>query len=221
MKQQLLTANVATNLYWLGRHLERIELSLFEINNAYDMIIDVDKDAGVKLYKRYGIDIEYTGAHDFLAQAIRGDHSANLANIMVNARENAIISRPNMDASAFGEIIELHELLQQISKSTFTIDYKDIDTALSLISEIWGAHEKKGHRRCSDYFLKTGKLIEEVDFRLRFNKDMEMTDLILEDINTIFKILDPDFDSKVKKSKENNQNIMEDLYKNVDKLIVG
>ncbi len=221
MKQQLLTANVATNLYWLGRHLERIELSLFEINNAYDMIIDVDKDAGVKLYKRYGIDIEYTGAHDFLAQAIRGDHSANLADIMVNARENAIISRPNMDASAFGEIIELHELLQQISKSTFTIDYKDIDTALSLISEIWGAHEKKGHRRCSDYFLKTGKLIEEVDFRLRFNKDMEMTDLILEDINTIFKILDPDFDSKVKKSKENNQNIMEDLYKNVDKLIVG
>jgi len=221
MKQQLLTANVATNLYWLGRHLERIELSLFEINNAYDKIIDVDKDAGVKLYKKYGIDIEYTGAHDFLAQAIRGEHSANLADIMVNARENAIISRPNMDASAFGEIIELHELLQQISKSTFTIDYKDIDTALSLISEIWGAHEKKGHRRCSDYFLKTGKLIEEVDFRLRFNKDMEMTDLILEDINTIFKILDPDFDSKVKKSKENNQNIMEDLYKNVDKLIVG
>ena len=221
MKQQLLTANVATNLYWLGRHLERIELSLFEINNAYDKIIDVDKDAGVKLYKKYGIDIEYTGAHDFLAQAIRGEHSANLADIMVNARENAIISRPNMDASAFGEIIELHELLQQISKSTFTIDYKDIDTALSLISEIWGAHEKKGHRRCSDYFLKTGKLIEEVDFRLRFNKDMEMTDLILEDINTIFKILDPDFDSKVKKSKENNQKIMEDLYKNVDKLIVG
>ena len=221
MKQQLLTANVATNLYWLGRHLERIELSLFEINNTYDKIIDVDKDAGVKLYKKYGIDIEYTGAHDFLAQAIRGEHSANLADMMVNARENAIISRPNMDASAFGEIIELHELLQQISKSTFTIDYKDIDTALSLISEIWGAHEKKGHRRCSDYFLKTGKLIEEVDFRLRFNKDMEMTDLILEDINTIFKILDPDFDSKVKKSKENNQNIMEDLYKSVDKLIIG
>jgi len=53
MKQQLLTANVATNLYWLGRHLERIELSLFEINNAYDKIIDVDKDAGVKLYKKY------------------------------------------------------------------------------------------------------------------------------------------------------------------------
>lgn len=220
MKPQLLTANVASNLYWLGRHLERIELSLCEINKAYDKIIDVDRDAGVKLYKKYDIDIEYTSALNFLAQAIRGEHPANLANIMVNARENAIIGRPNIDASAFGEVIELHELLHEMSKNALPIDYKDIDTVLSLISEIWGVHEKRGHRRCSDYFLKLGKLIEEVDFRLRFNSDMEMTDLIIDDINMIFKILDPEFDTEVKKSIENNQNIMEDLYKNMDRLIV-
>ena len=221
MKSQLLTANVATNIYWFGRHLERIELSLLEINDTYDQIIDVDKDAGVDLYKRYGITLEYSNALGFLAQAIRGDHPANLANIMVNARENAIIGRPNIDASAFGEVMDLHELLHKMGNSICDIDYKDIDTALSLISEIWGAHEKRGHRRCSDYFLKLGKLIEEVDFRLRFDKDMEMTDLIIEDINMMFKILNPDFDSAVKKFKEGNKNIMENLYKNVDQLIVG
>lgn len=220
MKSQLLTANVAVNLYWLGRYLERIELSLFEINKAYDQIIDVDKDAGVKLYQTYGISLEYKGALDFLAQAIRGEHAANLPTLMVYARENAIIARSNIDASAFGEIIELHDLFQKISKSTFDIDYNDIDIALSLISEIWGAHERKGHRRCSDYFLKLGKLIEEVDFRLRFNREMEMTDLIIDEINDIFKLLDPDFDTDVKKSAEGNTKIMEDLYKNVDKLIV-
>jgi hypothetical protein len=192
-----------------------------EINKTYDQIIDVDKNAGVELYKRYGITIEYSNALGFLAQAIRGDHPANLANIMVNARENAIIGRPNIDASAFGEVMDLHELLHKMGNSICDIDYKDIDTALSLISEIWGAHEKRGHRKCSDYFLKLGKLIEEVDFRLRFDKDMEMTDLIIEDINMMFKILNPDFDSAVKKFKEGNKNIMEDLYKNVDQLIVG
>lgn len=221
MKQQLLTANVATNLYWLGRHLERIELSLLEINKTYDQIIDVDKEAGVELYKKYGITLEYSNALDFLAQAIRGEHPANLANIMVNARENAIIGRPNIDASAFGEVIDLHTLLHKMGNSICDIDYKDIDTALSLISEIWGAHEKRGHRRCSDYFLKLGKLIEEVDFRLRFEKDMEMTDLIIEDINMMFKILNPDFNSAVKKFKEGNKNIMENLYETVDKLIIG
>ena len=54
---QYLTANVATNMYWLGRYLERIESSLYEINKAYDQVIDVDKDAGVKLYKKFDIDL--------------------------------------------------------------------------------------------------------------------------------------------------------------------
>lgn len=217
---QLLTANVASNLYWLGRYLERIELTLFEINKAYDKVIDVNKDAGTKLYKKFNIDLEYKGALDFLAQAIRGDHSANLAELMVNARENAIIARPNIDSSAFGEIIELHTLFQKMSNSPLPIDYKDIDIALSLISEIWGAHEKKGHRKCSDYFLRLGKLIEEVDFRLRFNKKEEMTNRIIEDIYVILKILDIDFDEDQSENDNKNINIMENLYKKVDALII-
>lgn len=217
---QLLTANVASNLYWLGRYLERIELTLFEINKAYDKVIDVNKDAGTKLYKKFNIDLEYAGALDFLAQAIRGDHSANLAELMVNARENAIIARPNIDSSAFGEIIELHTLFQKMSNSPLPIDYKDIDIALSLISEIWGAHEKKGHRKCSDYFLRLGKLIEEVDFRLRFNKKEEMTNRIIEDIYVILKILDIDFDEDQSENDNKNINIMENLYKKVDALII-
>jgi len=215
----LLTANVATNLYWLGRSLERIELTLYEINKAYDKVVDVDKDAGVKLYKKFGIDIAYTSALDFLSEAIRGDHEANLADIMVNARENAIISRTNLDASSLGEIIDLHELLQKMSNHSLIIDYKDIDTVLSLICEIWGTYEKKGQRRSSVYFLKLGKLIEEVDFRLRFNKDETITDLILEDIYGLFKLLDPDFDSEPEAIKQ-SANIMEDLYKKVDELII-
>ncbi|CAA6809238.1 MAG: Kinase [uncultured Sulfurovum sp.] len=226
--KQLLTANVATNLYWLGRYIERIELTLFEINKAYDKIIDVDKNAGVKLYQKFNIELKYTGVLDFLDKAIKGEHAANLANLMVYARENTIIARPYIDSSTFGEIIELHTLFQKISNSTENIDYKDIDTALSLISEIWGAHEKRGHRKCSDYFFKLGKLIEEVDFRLRFDKNEETTKHIIDDIYTIFKILDPNFDEKIdtlqkqSQNKDTNvqQNLMDDLYKKVNALIV-
>jgi len=44
--EQLLTANVASSMYWLGRYLERVELTLQEIGKTYDCIIDVDKSAG-------------------------------------------------------------------------------------------------------------------------------------------------------------------------------
>jgi uncharacterized alpha-E superfamily protein len=216
---QLLTGNVATSLYWLGRYLERIEITLNKINEAYDQIIDVDKAAGVTLYKHLGIDISYTKAREFLSEAIRGDHTANLPEIMIHARENAIIARANIDASAFGEIIELHGLFQKIAKSGQVIDYRDIDIALSLISEIWGAQDKKGHRRCSDYFLKLGKYVEEVDFRLRFDANKETVDLILEDIDATFKILDPEFELDIEALKQSDH-IMDDISKLMDKLII-
>ncbi len=220
---QLLTANVATSMYWLGRYLERIELTLYKINKAYDKIIDVDKNRGVTLYKKFDIELEYTDAMDFLDKAIRGDHPANLANIMHEARENAIISRINIDSEAFGEIMELHALLKGISKSPLPIDYKDIDTALSLLGEIWGAYTKKGHRRCSDYFLKLGRLIEEVDFRIRFNKKEEMTNVILKEIDETFKMLDPDLgiESFTEEDENIEIDIMNTLSKKIDKLIVN
>ena len=42
--EQLLTANVANNLYWFGRYLERIEATLIEAAYHFDRIIDIDKD---------------------------------------------------------------------------------------------------------------------------------------------------------------------------------
>ena len=57
--EQLLTWNVATNLYWFGRYLERIESILLEVVPAFDTIIDIDKDYGKKLYKKLEIEIDY------------------------------------------------------------------------------------------------------------------------------------------------------------------
>lgn len=219
--EQLLTANVATSMYWLGRYLERIEGTLYEIDKVYDIIIDVDKKAGVALYKKFDIDLIYVTAMDFLDKAIRGNHSANLANMMQNARENAIISRANIDEAAFGEIIELNELFQNIQKSPVHIDYDDIDKAFSLISEIWGAHEKRGHRKCSDYFLKLGKLVEEVDFRLRFNREKKMTAIVVGEIDAIFKILDPELDLAQGCALDTQANMMRCINEAIDKIIIN
>ena len=214
---QILTANVATSMYWLGIYLERVETTLNHINKAYDDIIDVDKDAGVKLYKNFSIDLEYSDAVDFLDKAIRGDHSANLAEILKNARENAIIGREYIESSAFGEIIELNETAQKISKSITPIDYKDIDYALSLISEIRGAQTKRGDRNVSDYFLQLGKLVEELDFHIRFENDPTMKSIITQEITTVITRLNPELDFTI----PNDGETMDYIYKLIDKLIVN
>lgn len=189
---QLVTANVATNLYWLGRNLERAKETLYKISKTYDLIIDVDKDAGVKLYKTFDIELKYDNSIDFLHQAILGEHSANILETTANARESAIICRHRIDSEAFGEIIELHGLFDSLLKSDIEIDYKLIDHAHSLISEIWGALAKREHTNKSDLFIRMGKLVEEADFRLRFKKDEAITMEVIEEIDVIVKTLSED-----------------------------
>jgi len=171
--EQLLTTNVATNLYWFGRHLERVEMTLIDVMALFDIIIDGDKNAGQDYYARLEIDLAYDSASDFLDNAIFGSHPSNLAELMSNARENAIICRAHIETDAFGETIKLYELFDHASRSANRVDYEFIDSALSLINEIWGIKTRGLVRRKSDHFIRLGKLVEKVDLHVRHGKDGE------------------------------------------------
>ena len=187
--QRILTANVADNLYWLGRHLERAEATLLAINEIYDLIIDIEFDAGKKFYKKLGVDLEYNNASDFLQQAILGSHTANLKNIVCAARENAIISRGFISSEAFGSIIQLSMLFTEASETNALPDYLFIDEALSLISEIWGELIRLQSRDLNYYFMRFGKNVETVDVQLRLGREKEYALIILDEIDNIISIL--------------------------------
>jgi uncharacterized alpha-E superfamily protein len=218
--EQLISANVATNLYWLGRYIERIESTLVQVISAYDCIIDVQEDAGKRLYDTIGIKIEYENAMDFLREAITGEHSANLITIAGFARENAIIGRNYLNTEMFGEIIALHSTFQNIAKSHVDIDYKLIDTAQSLVSEIWGELSKRKYKKFSDNFIKLGKLIEEADFLFRVNEQDGHIASVLKDIDVILLILQEGQESQPTLQMQDSKAIMHTIIERVNNLIV-
>lgn len=189
---QLLTTNVATNLYWFGRHLERVEATLIDVLAIFDTVIDGDKKAGIAYFKKLEIDMEYGDASEFLDKAIFGDHPSNLAVLTANARENAIIGRAHIDADAFGETIKLHELFEHASKSAHHTDHRFIDQALSLINEIGGIMSRGLVRRKSDHFIRLGKLVEKVDLHVRHGKEGDELSEYLKSILFIARKLAPD-----------------------------
>ncbi|DAB29772.1 MAG TPA: kinase [Sulfurimonas sp. UBA12504] len=221
--EQLLTANVATNLYWLGRYIERIEATLGQIMIAYDQIIDVDKNAGITLYENFSTELEYTNAKDFLQKAIFGEHAANIAVLAGYARENAIICRNHINTQAFGEIIALNALFQKSSNSFVDIDYKLIDEAGSLISEMWGEISKTEYKRISDYFLRLGQLIEKADFNFRFDEEKETGIIIIDEINKILANLEADKETNVEQTQTQEMDyevIINNIHKKIQDLII-
>jgi len=224
--EKYVTGNVATNLYWLGRYLERTATTLCEINIAYDEIIDIDKDAGVKLYDKYDVELEYSNAYGFLQAAVFGDHNSNILNILTYARENAIICRHLLNSDAFGEIIELHGLFLNAYNNKQEIDYKLIDHAQSLIGEIWYASSMRERQAISDSFFKLGKVVEEADYRIRFHngEGEEIIDSLYKKIDAITAFLLSDHDAAPEPLKEvmtTQDERLTELNQKIDKIIIG
>lgn len=217
--EQLITANVATNLYWFGRYLERIEATLLEIISASDKIIDTDKEAGVKLFKKLEIDIEYKDTKDFLNVAIFGNHDSNIHNLIEFARENAIICRADMYTEAFGSVIELANLIKKGSHLP-QVDCHFLDEVLSLISSIWGKLTRRQKRDTSDYFIRLGKLVEKVDFHLRLERNKEFSLVVMDEIDKIVSILAPDAVFKPHDEKDSYEVILNSINAKINKIIV-
>ncbi len=215
----ILTANVANNLYWLGRHLERMEATLIEISKMYDSIIDVDFQAGKDFYTKLNIVLEYKSASDFLQQAIFAQHANNFNQIVSYAKENAIISRSYIELEAFGSIIQLATLFESAIKEQREIDFAFIDEVLSLISEIWGELTRKQKRNVNDYFIILGKNVEKVDFHLRLGKNKDYAMVIMEEVDTIVSILTPEATFTPHDASEPASIILESMNNKIHKII--
>lgn len=91
-KMSYLSFNSATNLYWIGRYLQRAETMLKEYEQSYDYVIDRDFEDGKKLFAKFGEPIEYKNASDFFGGCgIRFNHTLNIADMVANARENTVV----------------------------------------------------------------------------------------------------------------------------------
>lgn len=218
--EQLLTANIANHLYWLGRYLERVEVTLMEIVDTFDEIIDVDKSAGKRLYKRLDVDIKYKNANEFLYEAVLGEHEANIHTMLGYVRENAIVSRAYIDLNAFGSIVELHDVLKQASNDHLAIDCAFLENLSSWVSEIWGELSRKQERNISDYFIRLGKLVEKVDVHLRLKRDKNFSLVIMDEIDSIVLRLNPDAEFVPHGQRESYETIINSINAKIDKIIV-
>ena len=66
MKNKYLSIRSADGLYWIGRYLQRFEIIAKESIKTFDVVIDIDKEAGKHFFTKLTKDINYNSAVEFL-----------------------------------------------------------------------------------------------------------------------------------------------------------
>jgi uncharacterized alpha-E superfamily protein len=185
MHKQYLTADRAFNLYWLGRHIKRIEIEIVAIDRTFNQIIDKNREAGRELFSKLDIELKYQNALEYLEECMYGDHEGRMYDIIQNARENAIIARNYLQQDAFTAIIELHQFFEKNANNISGIDYQFVDTVLGIIIRIWGAMHQFLKYQMSYDFIRLGQLVEKVDLSMRLDEQRDFALLRIDDIDAL------------------------------------
>lgn len=218
MHRQYLTAHIAQNLFWLGRHIKRLEIELVAIDETFIQIVDKNKEAGRELFTKLDVDLTYQNVSEYLEESIFGEHEGNLYFIVKNIRENAIMARNYLPQDAFTAIIELYQLFKANENSLSPVDYNFTDIVLNVILRILGALHQFLQYQSSYDFIRLGLLIEKVDLSLRLNEQTEFILLLIDDIDEIALRLNSNY-QKEKLSGLNYSHILDKVNTKINMII--
>lgn len=183
----VLSARMADHLYWLGRYLERIEAMAQEYVRCFDYVIDRNFYEGKEFFQRVGIEIEYQNSKDFLQKACYGDHGSSLENLIIQARENAIVCRDLISDKIFSSINRAYNTIREHKNGEITPFV--IDQILKDIDRVWGAFFDRLVKSKAHYFIEFGQSIEIADLKIRIYDDFESVEYDCEMINSIGKMI--------------------------------
>ncbi|MFI3318997.1 MAG: alpha-E domain-containing protein [Rikenellaceae bacterium] len=165
----VITADKANRLFWLGRYAERVYISLHLLRRYYDKMIDGDKLALTEYYKHLGLQAENADCKSFqLAQLYDTKNICSIATSLDLANDNSIVLRRDLTSESISYI---H--LSQVLLNECALAQESNITKLQPITDymlaFFGSVDERIFDKRIRKFIKVGKLIENLDLHIRFD----------------------------------------------------
>jgi len=163
-----LSLEYSSNLYWLGRYVERAYTTLNTFFNYHDKSLDKDKNAYREFLDNLEIEDKYGDHHKFI-QGYLYNESDNftILSALRFAHDNALVSRNVIGSEALAYI--------QLATDAFRASHNAKSLRLSLMPVIdyllafWGSIDDKLVSGEARTIIKCGKLVERLDLYFRFS----------------------------------------------------
>ncbi len=190
----VITADKANRLFWLGRYAERVYISLHLLRRYYDKVLDGDTKDLNEYYTYLGIGGDES--RDFqLSQLYDSNNVCSIATSIALAGDNAIVLRRDITSESLSYIQMSQALLEECS----AVREKNI-THLQPITDhmlaFFGSIDERVFDKRIKKYLKVGKLIENLDLHIRFNYPFFRIDEAYQTLKEDIAIVDAVVDTK-------------------------
>ncbi len=167
----VITADKANRLFWLGRYAERVYISLHLLRRYYDRVLDGDGSALEEYYRYLGLACGECGEPScekfHLSQLYDRDNICSIATSLDLTNDNGIVLRRDITSESLSYIQMSKVLLEECAARK-----EDNITNLQLVTDymlaFFGSIDERVFDKRIRKLLKTGKLVENIDLHIRF-----------------------------------------------------
>ena len=161
-----------SHLFWLGRYLERVKITLALSDTIYDSLLDFDTDLDVHgLCEKLAIPDVYDSPDDFITTYLFDEEDPNsVISNLGRAFDNAVVIRDSIQSVTLSYVQLAHNIMKAGAKSQSPM--LEVQETLDAIYSFWGALDDFAPTSQVRYVVKTGGTLERLDLALRLGRDV-------------------------------------------------
>lgn len=210
----IISANNANRLFWLGRYVERVYMTLHLLRRVYDKMIDGQPADYESFWKKLDVNDSYSSAGEFtLGMMYDSENPGSVMSSLNRAMDNAIMLRENIKSETMSFIEMSISLMKKMSD-----DAESNITNLQPVTDWMLAFRGSVAQRIEDpkvlSIIAIGQLVEKIDIMLRFcycyDRIAIQYYLLKNWARELPELLDPNIDANISRMLE------EENYANAD-----
>ncbi|MCQ2189960.1 MAG: alpha-E domain-containing protein [Paludibacteraceae bacterium] len=184
MNARTISTAKADKLFWLGRYAERTYLNLHLLRAYYDKMIDGDSETYEEYCNNLSLDADFKSPSNFVKSFLYDKQNPfSISAELEFANDNAMVLREEITSETLGYIQMSIAQISSLAKTNET-NITHLQPITDNLLSMWGSIEE---RVLNDYalaILMAGKLIEQIDIRIRFDYPFDRVELLYERLKT-------------------------------------
>lgn len=164
----IISANKANRLFWLGRYVERVYMTLHLLRRVYDKMIDGQPADYETFWKKLDMNDSYASTGEFqLGMMYDEQNPGSVTSSLKHAMDNAIMLREDIKSETMSYIEMSISLMKK-----YRLDAMSNITNLQPVTDWMLAFRGSVAQRIEDprmlSIIAIGQLVEKIDIMLRF-----------------------------------------------------